>query len=249
MRNSLSTCFLALGLVVGFATREVYVAGFSLAQLSVPKNSLGRSCFEKRCNPLCGILDEYEGELASSAKDGTASSSGSSSEKQVSAEVPEATSVASYQRLFDALIFGNNVKALITDKLEESTDAGFQQFLKESQANAEDPEEAQAYQDLIVLINNVQEELHTKQLVAQAALQERLKEIEEEAAVAAAATNRNRSTNADVMKQVAAVDQAIITASAEATEDEKPDNFMRDAKAVRGLSGFNNKGNMRVGGG
>ena len=89
-------------------------------------------------------------------------------------------------------------------------------------------------------------------MAAQAALQERLKEIENEATTAAAEVTHRRSrktTNADVMKQVAAVDQAIITASAEATEDEKPDNFMRDAKAVRGLSGFNNKGNMRVGGG
>ena len=227
MRKSHTVLFLALFLVLA---QDEEVLGFSFT----PQPPSRKSLPGQKCRPLYGILDDYEDELATA---------GDRSDDQLQND----SAAASYGRLFDDLIFGNNAKALIADKLEDCTDAGFQQFLQDSQTNAEDPEEAQAYQDLVTMIKDVKEELHAKQLAAQAALQERLKQIEEEAA--AAATDGSKTTNEDVMKQAAAVDQAIMTASAEAAEDEQPDNFMRDAKAVRGLSGFNNQGNMRVGGG
>ena len=235
-RSPSSVIFLALCLALVIQDEGVNGFTISLAPPSRRKNSITAG---QKYRPLHGILDDYEDELATTAADDDRGDDDDDNQQLEAA--------ASYGRLLDDLVFGTNAPVLIADKLEECTEAGFQQFLQDSQTNAEDPEEAQAYQDLAIMIQDVGEDLHAKQLAAQAALQERLQQIEQEAA--AAATDGSKTTKEDVMKKAAAVDQAIMTASAEAAEDEQPDNFMRDAKAVRGLSGFNNRGNMRVGGG
>lgn len=237
-RSPSSVIFLALFLAL--VIQEEGVNGFTIKSLAPPSRRKNSIIAGQKYRPLHGILDDYEDELATTAADDDDRGDNDDDNHQQEA-------AASYGRLLDDLIFGTNAPVLIADKLEECTEAGFQQFLQDSQTNAEDPEEAQAYQDLAIMIQDVGEDLHAKQLAAQAALQERLQQIEQEAA--AAATDGSKTTKEDVMKQAAAVDQAIMTASAEAAEDEQPDNFMRDAKAVRGLAGFNNRGNMRVGGG
>ena len=54
-------------------------------------------------------------------------------------------------------------------------------------------------------------------------------------------------SNADVLKQANAIDQAVVASALK--DDEKPSNFISDCREVVNLSrGFNDSGQMRVGG-
>jgi len=190
---------------------------------------------------LHGILDDYNADLASDA---------SSSKKDTKHEGVN----VEYERLFEDLVFGSgNIKTAIAAQLDVCTDSGFLQFLVDNKENADDTEEAEALQDILDTIIAVQGEvqaeqikLQEKQQAKEKAAKERIAQIE---ATEKADASEPVSSTADVLERANAINHGVMAASAETLEDEQPDNFMRDAKAVRGLAGFSNRGNMRVGGG
>ena len=193
---------------------------------------------------LYGILDDYDASSSSSSPDDS-----SQQQQETNAE---------YERLFDDLVFcTGDVKAVIANRLQACTEPGFRQFLQNSQDRADNPEESQALQELVDTIAVVQADVQAATLAAEQAAnaaaqaaQERRAQIDADAQAQQAPDVTSPLSAADILKKAQAIDQEIITASsAEAAETEQlPDDFMRDAKAVRGLAGFNQKGNMRVGG-
>ena len=62
-----------------------------------------------------------------------------------------------------------------------------------------------------------------------------------------AATDNSFLSNADIIKRANQIDKAV--AAAALSDDEKPSDFISDCRDVVNLSrGFNNQGQMRVGG-
>ncbi|CAB9527254.1 expressed unknown protein [Seminavis robusta] len=191
------------------------------------------------CFRLFGILDEIN--------NGGASSSSEDDEQ--------------FDSLFNDLIFcTGDTKAVIADRLESCSDPDFLQWLEWNMEESEDDEEAQALQDLLEMIDQVATETqannNNQQAEQERRQEEQAKKQQEMESQQASDTTDNDTGSAsatssmsaaDLLKKANAIDQAVMIA--EASDDEKPNDFMRDAKAERGLGGFNNKGRMRVGGG
>jgi hypothetical protein len=131
--------------------------------------------------------------------------------------------------------------------LEACSDPGFLQWLKWNMEESEDDEERQALQDLLEMIDEIvtEEAEAEQQPVDNENQQEPLQDKGEPGTPET--TTITRMSASDILKKANAIDHAVMVA--EASEDEQPMDFMRDAKAERGLAGFNNKGQMRVGGG
>eukprot|EP00980_Cylindrotheca_fusiformis_P009625 scaffold2127_cov85-Cylindrotheca_fusiformis.AAC.5 len=160
-----------------------------------------------------------------------------------------------FEELFHSLILSGDTRASISQQLEECCDEGFMEYLSCSMMeNSSDEEERQGLQELIHLIEQVQKEKEAA---------EHAQKIENDAKMAAAAANLKKQqqqqeenskdrvpimmSNADVLKEANAIDQAVMTAVM--TDDEKPSDFISDCREVVNLSGgFNNHGRMRVGG-
>ena len=164
------------------------------------------------------------------------------------------TTNAAFDDLFSALIFSSNPKNAVESRIDECTNEEFLSFLSTSIESSSDEEEKQAYQDLLSMINDVKTELQQKEEQAQIQkakldkeLQLQAKQEEEEMSKLKQEAKKNLSA-ADMLQRANDIDNAVMV-SAKATEDEiKPNDFMRDVKLERGLSGFNNSGKMRVGG-
>eukprot|EP00547_Thalassionema_nitzschioides_P008450 CAMPEP_0194227022 /NCGR_PEP_ID=MMETSP0156-20130528/42646_1 /TAXON_ID=33649 /ORGANISM="Thalassionema nitzschioides, Strain L26-B" /LENGTH=235 /DNA_ID=CAMNT_0038959495 /DNA_START=1 /DNA_END=708 /DNA_ORIENTATION=+ len=195
---------------------------------------------EQSATPLYGILDEMNADNNGS----TAAASGAGSSNDATA--------SDYEKWFQELIFctGDSLQ-FITKRLDDFADPGFLKWLKDSQAKCEDTEEFLAIKDLRTSIDDAmkaKEDAETIQKALDAQKQQQEAERQQRLLDEAAAQQKesNVSSSADILKKANEIDQAVV--NAEASEDNQPDDFMRDAKAVCGLGGFNNKGQMRVGG-
>lgn len=158
---------------------------------------------------------------------------------------------AAYEQLFEDLVFSTrDSRVVIAEQLEACTDAGFVQYLEALEGDSTDDEERQALRDLLDAISDVK--ATTEAAAVEAAKQaellakEEAQRLEDEAKAEANAPEKVRMSTAEVLKKANEIDAAMVTA--EASDDELPDDFMRDAKATVGLTEFNNKGQMRVGG-
>jgi hypothetical protein len=158
-----------------------------------------------------------------------------------------------HEDLFYSLILSEDTPAKILSQLDKCTDASFCEYLTISIDNSNDEEETQGLQELIHLIQEV--------VNKKAAEQKAQAEIQAEATKAAMDKKEMMETkrkgegngpskimsNAEVLKQANAIDQAAMTAVM--SDDEKPSDFISDCREVVNLSrGFNSNGQMRVGG-
>ena len=159
---------------------------------------------------------------------------------------------ADHEDLFHALIFSSNTRADILSRLDECTDPRFAEYLKSCSEKATDAEEKQGLDELMDLIETVQ-----TSVAEERAQEEAAKEAEAEAKAKAEAESEaddeetNAPTkvlsNADLLKQANAIDQAVMTSAM--SDDEKPSDFISDCREVANLSrSFNRRGQMRVGG-
>mmetsp|Transcript_24061 Transcript_24061/g.58904 ORF Transcript_24061/g.58904 Transcript_24061/m.58904 type:complete len:227 (-) Transcript_24061:194-874(-) len=191
--------------------------------------------------PLAGLLDDYLSEGDEATADDSAAT--------VSEESLQ------YEALFHSLIFSGDTRTDVAMQLEKCTDSKFTEYLQTTLNQSQDEEEKQGLQELMDLIAQVveetklkeqqeMEELNSKE-AAKAQRQEKLeKEAKEKATAAAEALSMS---TADVLKQANAIDEAVMTNVI--SDDEKPSDFISDCREVVNLSGgFNNQGQMRVGG-
>ncbi len=155
------------------------------------------------------------------------------------------TQQAEYEDLFISLIMSQNTKTDILSQLDKCSDASFINYLHTSIEQSNDDEEKQGLKDLINLIEEVQSDVERKKQTLE---EERQKK--EAMKLQNAGEEGNKSTsmsNADVLKQAFAIDQAGATSSLD--DSEKSSDFISDCREVVNLSrGFNNQGQMRVGG-
>lgn len=187
--------------------------------------------------PLAGLLDEYLSEGTEGTSTSSSTTSGSSQ----------------YEDLFHSLIFSGDTRADVALKLEKCTDAKFTEYLQTTLNQSQDEDEKQGLQELMELIAQVVEERKLleqqkqEELNAKAAAKvQREKELIDEAKKKAGEAQQIMS-NADVLKQANAINQGVMTSVM--SDDEKPSDFISDCREVVNLSGgFNNQGQMRVGG-
>jgi predicted house-cleaning noncanonical NTP pyrophosphatase (MazG superfamily) len=176
-----------------------------------------------------------------------------------SSSLPPTEEEEKYESLFHHLVFStsSNTRRDVQDRLEECSDPGFLQWLEWNMEESEDDEERQALHDLLEMIDQIatdeaesqqqQQQLSSNSENQQESIQGKNEELGMTGTTTATATTIIMSAS-DILKKASAIDRAVMVAE-EASEEEKPLDFIRDAKAERGLGGFNNRGQMRVGGG
>lgn len=218
---------------------DTYVTGFST--LPTVSNS-GRTWQSKaidvnakpRKTTLFGILDELMEEENGGEADET---NNNSHENQQLVE------------LYHSLIFASNLENEISKQLADCTDPSFLEYLTASSNSSQDKEEQQGLLDLIGQIEEVKTKMEAKaraekEAVAAAKAKQEA-EIEDATITTASAKNSKAMSNADVLRKASEIDAAIAL-----SDEEKPSDFMSDCREVVNLSrGFNDSGQMRVGGG
>ncbi|VEU39779.1 unnamed protein product [Pseudo-nitzschia multistriata] len=154
------------------------------------------------------------------------------------------------ERLYHSLIFSGDVKSEISRRLEACTDPGFSEYLVASSKSTRDRDEQQGLEELIGLIEEVKttaamEAAAEKEAALAKAEKDKELRTEAEAQTAINASESKKLTNADLLKKANQIDAAIAL-----SDDEKPSDFISDCREVVNLSrGFNDSGQMRVGGG
>lgn len=149
--------------------------------------------------------------------------------------------------LYHSLIFASDLQSEISKRLEECTDSSFLEYLIASSESTNDKDEQQGLQELIDQIDQVKTTTAAKAAAAEkekAALAAKA-EKELEAETTTTSTNKNKSmSNADVLRAASEIDAAVAM-----SDEEKPSDFISDCREVVNLSrGFNDSGQMRVGG-
>jgi len=188
--------------------------------------------------PLSGVLDDMAMESCQSSSDELmdASCSNNNSKDGV------------YEDLLTELIFSTgDTRTDIFNRYETCCDPGFIQWLETSEKLSEDVEEQQALRSLLDMIEDAKREhkLKRKETLENVEKEEEEEALVEEVRDASTGSSKQLST-AEVLQKAKEIDQAFM--NTEASEEEQPPDFMRDAKATVGLSEFNNHGRMRVGG-
>jgi len=168
--------------------------------------------------------------------------------EEISNDLLPATDNKAFETLFFDLVFSErNTRHMVERRLEECTDTGFLNYLQ-TQLQAvkdDDDEERAALQDLMKTIAEVQEE--TVEAAAAAAEKQVDNTVEEMVEEISDTNTSEKLSAADILRRAAAIDRAVSTTPV--SDDEKPADFMRDCREVANLSkGFNNRGQMRVGG-
>ena len=153
---------------------------------------------------------------------------------------------SNYEDLFFALIMSQDAKTDIASQIEKYTDPNFMNYLHTSIEQSNDEEEIHGLKDLIDLINQVKINVEKKEQTLEEERQKK-EAIKFQKGEENEKKNSESMSNADVLKQAFAIDKAGSTASPD--DSEKPSDFMSDCREVVNLSrGFNNQGQMRVGG-
>lgn len=211
--------------------------------LDVNTSSSRMDCFNsnfsqerKSITALFGILDDMDAGSSSSSNDDD----------------------SEYDTLLTDVVFtSGNPKTILQRKIQVYSSDSFLQWLDTKSNTAEDDEERTALQDLLNLIAVVQKEVEeTEQEQNQekeAMMQQRAKEVEEQTRLEEeqqqsleGTKSESELSDADLLKKVSDIDGAVMMGSSD--DSDKPSDFMTDAKAECGLGGFNNRGQMRVGG-
>jgi len=150
--------------------------------------------------------------------------------------------------LYESLIFANDLQSEISKRLNECTDSKFLEYLNASSESSQDEDERQGFAELINMIDEVKTKMvdaanEQEKAMVSATSNEHIEEESESAA--SLSENTKPLSNADVLRKASAIDAAIAL-----SDEEKPSDFISDCREVVNLSrGFNDSGQMRVGGG
>lgn len=209
--------------------------GYSGNYLLYPKtiaSSLSTSSLQRY-----GILDDYNAENT----------------EETTIEIPTSGSdddnnSSVYEEIFEKIVFStSDVKQDIQDQWDICSQPGFNEWLVTQKDNTNDLEEKDAYQDLLTIIQEISDNQKKQQIEKENEIVDQVSTPVDEEETGTSGSKATSSA-ADVLKQANAIDQAIMTAAKDEYDD-RPSDFMSDAKAERGLGGFNKQGRMRVGGG
>ena len=151
-----------------------------------------------------------------------------------------------YLDFYHSLIFASDLKSAISNKLDECTDSGFLDYLNASIESTQDEEEKQGLKDLIDQIEVVQKETAIKAEEEQKKAAAKAQQEAETVSDAALEPEEKVKpmSSADILRKANEIDAAIAL-----SDDEKPSDFISDCREVVNLSGgFNDSGQMRVGG-
>eukprot|EP00537_Pseudo-nitzschia_pungens_P014564 CAMPEP_0172384830 /NCGR_PEP_ID=MMETSP1061-20121228/2558_1 /TAXON_ID=37318 /ORGANISM="Pseudo-nitzschia pungens, Strain cf. pungens" /LENGTH=242 /DNA_ID=CAMNT_0013113611 /DNA_START=88 /DNA_END=816 /DNA_ORIENTATION=- len=211
--------------VHGFSSRSGLSGFKNLAQsnteIILKSNSVTTSLF--------GILDDIMEEENSDAEDDA-----SNDDERLVA-------------LYHSLIFASDLQSEISKRLEECTDRSFLDYLTASSESTKDEGEQQGLQELINQINEVKAAVAKKAVEEEQAAIAAKAEKEKESETATTTTPDNNTkplSNTDILRKANEIDAAIAL-----SDEEKPSDFISDCREVVNLSrGFNDSGQMRVGG-
>uniref|UniRef100_A0A6V0AG34 Uncharacterized protein n=1 Tax=Pseudo-nitzschia australis TaxID=44445 RepID=A0A6V0AG34_9STRA len=147
--------------------------------------------------------------------------------------------------LYHSLIFASDLQSEISKRLEECTDPSFLEYLIASSESTNDKGEQQGLQELIDQIAEVKTTTAAKAVAAEKEKAALAAKAEKELETETTPTDKNKSmSNADVLRKASEIDAAIAM-----SDEEKPSDFISDCREVVNLSrGFNDSGQMRVGG-
>mmetsp|Transcript_20249 Transcript_20249/g.50373 ORF Transcript_20249/g.50373 Transcript_20249/m.50373 type:complete len:242 (-) Transcript_20249:220-945(-) len=216
--------------VDGFSIPSV-VPGFGNSLQSKMDLAVGTNT-ERQTTIMFGILDDIMDEDASD------------DEVQDGADVDE-----DKVELYHSLIFASDLQSEISRRLDDSTDPTFLEYLSATSKSSQDEEERQGLMELMEQIEQVKAETAKKAVEEEekAAIAAKAKEEKEEKeAEDSEATTQSVKpmSNADILRKANEIDAAIAL-----SDDEKPSDFISDCREVVNLSrGFNDSGQMRVGG-
>lgn len=150
--------------------------------------------------------------------------------------------------LYHSLIFSSDLQSEISKRLDDCTDPTFLEYLSASSESSQDEEERQGLMELMEQIEQVKAETaKAAEEEEKAAIAAKAKKDEEETEsedAEAPAQSAKPMSNADILRKASEIDAAIAL-----SDDEKPSDFISDCREVVNLSrGFNDSGQMRVGG-
>lgn len=187
---------------------------------------------KREVTALLGILDDL---MEEGIVDGPEQNNDDSNEQQI--------------ELYHSLIFASDLQLEISKRLGECTDPIFIEYLNASSESSQDEEERQGLTELIDQINGVKTMMaikaandQEKAMIAAKAKEE----IEKESKNTATSSTKSKKSlsNADILRKASEIDAAIAL-----SDEEKPSDFISDCREVVNLSrGFNDSGQMRVGG-
>ena len=213
----------------GFTTQSGVTRFRTFAQCKIDL-SLGTNARRETTTKLLGILDDI---MEEDVNDGLEQSNGESDEQVV--------------ELYHSLIFASDLQSEISKRLDECTDPIFLEYLNSSLDSSQDEEEKQGLTELLDHIVKVEKAKKAADDQEKAVIAAKAKEDIEEESEGAEATAKSATplSNADVLRKANEIDAAIAL-----SDDEKPSDFISDCREVVNLSrGFNDSGQMRVGGG
>lgn len=175
-----------------------------------------------------GILDDYNASPGASATDDGDTNNNDDDD--------------AFEELFNNLVFSaGDPRRDIADQWEMCSDPDFLQWLTTKKESSDDEEEELALQDLLDMIEEVT--ITTTAAISEEEEQAAAEPQIKESVAVASASEPTKMSAADVLKRA----NDIMSGSSEG--EGGPSDFMTDAKAERGLGGFNTGGSMRVGGG
>lgn len=161
-----------------------------------------------------------------------------------------------FENLYHELIFARDIPRQIIKDLDDCTEPEFMNYLHLRIQATDDDEERQGLDELLTMIRTTQTTVRQEQeaneqqrrnAVALAREKSVLSHMQEGNLDTTTATSGAALSNADVIKRANQIDKAV--AAAALSDDEKPSDFISDCRQVVNLSsGFNNQGQMRVGG-
>ena len=148
--------------------------------------------------------------------------------------------------LFFTLIFSSDIKKDVALRVDAVSQPAFMEFLEKRKESTLDVDEEQGLQDLLQLIENVKSSVdHERQqeVQNQRLIKEKEETDKENTPSETRLERKELMSNADILKQANAIDQAVVASAV--NDDEKPSNFINDCREVVNLSrGFNDSGNV-----
>jgi hypothetical protein len=149
--------------------------------------------------------------------------------------------------LYHSLIFASDLQSEISNRLEEFTDPRFLEYLNSLSESSQDEQDREGLTELIDRIDDAKMAMATNAADDQEKALNSAK-VREESEKESTSENSTKSSkplsNADVLRKASEIDAAIAL-----SDEEKPSDFISDCREVVNLSrGFNDMGQMRVGG-
>lgn len=149
--------------------------------------------------------------------------------------------------LYHSLIFASDLQSEISNRLEEFTDPRFLEYLNSLSESSQDKQEREGLTELIGRIDDAKTAMAMNAADDQEKAMNAAKvreELEKESTSENSTKRSKPLSNADVLRKANEIDAAIAL-----SDEEKPSDFISDCREVVNLSrGFNDNGQMRVGG-